>query len=76
MPEYLCLDGPLAGAVVMSDEDHGPGEVVSLEVTDVGPADDTVFDYRVQTPATDVAGELRFVGVRPRSVASDALPVC
>lgn len=76
MLEYLCLDGPLAGAVVESDEDHGAGEVIALEVTDVGSSDDSLFDYRVQTPATDVAGELRFVGVRPRSFAVEVLPAC
>lgn len=49
MAEYTILDGPLAGLVV--DLDARPGELVDVEVTDVGQAaeDHRPHPYRVES---------------------------
>lgn len=50
MCEYLCVNGPLAGASVRFASGHTAGDLVRLEVVDVGMLEDDValHDYRVE----------------------------
>lgn len=65
MPEYVLVDGPLAGHAVDSSCRHEPGETVVIEVVDVAQSPDEVprYDYRVDRAPTDARpGRLRHVG--------------
>ncbi len=85
MPQYLCVDGPLAGQLVDWREPVDEHEVVTMIVVDVvdvsGPDVDAdgAVDYRVAGPAVDgLPGRLRFAGrrgsrPRPRAFAPAAL---
>jgi hypothetical protein len=66
MPQYVCLDGPLAGHVFDWRDTPSTGETVTVAVVDVGQ-DDVVLgppeaDYLVERSAAPrEAGRLRFV---------------
>lgn len=65
MPEYVLVDGPLAGQAVDSSSPHEPGETVVIEVVDVAQSPDEVprYDYRVDRVPTDARpGRLTHVG--------------
>lgn len=51
MPEYLFIDGPLSGELLGSPEPHEPGEVIEVEVVDVGQLHSPTFAYTVETVA-------------------------
>jgi hypothetical protein len=66
MPQYVCLDGPLAGHVFDWRDTPSAGETVTVAVVDVGQ-DDVVqgppeADYLVERAAAPrEAGRLRFL---------------
>ncbi len=71
MPEYLFVDGPLAGQSLNSGDPLVAGEVMAVEVVDVGQdVDDLpVFDYVLDSPPDDdEPGLLRHATLGPRSV--------
>jgi hypothetical protein len=83
MPQYVCLDGPLAGHVFDWRDAPVAGETVTVGVVDVGQ-DDLVqgppeADYRVERPAGSwEAGRLRFLahrGAWDTPVLSDDVPL-
>ena len=62
MPEYVLVDGPLAGQVLGSSDHHLIGEALLIEVVDIAQAPEDVprYDYRVATePAGACPGSLR-----------------
>jgi len=63
MLEYTCTDGPLAGAVIYTRQCHTVGEVLGIEVVDIGQAPDVaeVHSYSVTVPADGRPGRLAFV---------------
>ncbi|GAA2724228.1 hypothetical protein [Cellulomonas aerilata] len=69
MPQYVCLDGPLAGHVFDWRDSPSAGETLTVGVVDVGQ-DDLLLgppeaDYLVERPAAPTeAGRLRFVSHR------------
>jgi hypothetical protein len=69
MPQYVCLDGPLAGHVFDWRDTPAAGETVTVGVVDVGQ-DDTALgppeaDYQVERSAGPrTAGRLRFLAHR------------
>lgn len=73
MPEYLFIDGPLAGQSLGSSDPHSAGDVLAVEVVDVAQVDDDVptFDYYVESgPGDHVPGRLRYASprlTRPRT---------
>jgi hypothetical protein len=65
VPEYVLVDGPLAGQCYGSSERHAPGETVVVEVVDVvqAPEDVPRYDYLVDSlPVGALPGRLRHVG--------------
>ena len=62
MPEYVLIDGPLAGQSLASSELHALGERLVVEVVDVVQAADDVprYDYLVDSaPIGGLPGRLR-----------------
>ena len=70
MPEYTCVDGPLAGQVLEWREPLADGQTTTLVLVDVGqddpgPEGEPQADYRVErAPDDPVPGRLRFVAAR------------
>jgi hypothetical protein len=69
MPQYVCLDGPLAGHVFDWRDTPVAGDTLTVGIVDVGQ-DDLLLgppeaDYRVEATALPpAAGRLRFVSHR------------
>jgi hypothetical protein len=69
MPQYVCLDGPLAGHVFDWRDTPATGDTLTVGVVDVGQ-DDVLLgppeaDYLVErSPAPPEAGRLRFLSHR------------
>ncbi|HQY34736.1 hypothetical protein [Actinotalea sp.] len=64
MPEYLFVNGPLAGQAITSNDPHTPGDLLAVEVVDVDqhPDDVPLYDYYVETlPDPQGPGRLRLV---------------
>ncbi|NTW41279.1 MAG: hypothetical protein HGA44_15635 [Cellulomonadaceae bacterium] len=62
VPDYVFVDGPLAGQTLLSDETHDEGELVAIEVMDVAQEPELIprYDYYVETLADlDAPGTLR-----------------
>ena len=51
MPEFLLIDGPLAGQVLAFDDAPALGELIEVEVVDVGQHDVLRHDYVVESGA-------------------------
>ena len=65
MPEYVLVDGPLAGHTFGSSDGHARGERIAIEVVDVaqGPGDAPRYDYLVESlPAGGRPGRLLHAG--------------
>jgi len=65
MPEYLFVNGPLAGQAITSSDAHVPGEILAVEVVDVAQDPDAIpwYDYLVEAlPDPDGPGRLRLAG--------------
>lgn len=65
MPEYVLVDGPLAGQSYGSSDRHKHGETVVIEVVDVAQSAEDVprYDYLVDALPVGVRpGRLRHVG--------------
>ncbi len=51
MPEFLLIDGPLAGQMLSFDDAPLRGELVEVEVVDVGQTDIPRHGYVVESSA-------------------------
>ncbi len=51
MPEFLLIDGPLAGEMLSFAEAPVRGELIEVEVVDVGQQDIPRHDYVVESAA-------------------------
>ncbi len=51
MPDYLLVDGPLAGQLLSCADAPATGELLAIEVTDVGQEDAPLHDYVVEAAA-------------------------
>ncbi len=51
MPEFLLIDGPLAGQVLSCVDAPGHGELVEVEVVDIDQEDIPRHDYVVESTA-------------------------
>lgn len=67
MPDYVFLDGPFAGQTLGSPDAHTEGELLVVELVDVGLDADVsqLHDYRVESCAdAETPGLLRHVILR------------
>jgi len=60
MPEFLLVDGPLAGQLLTCDDAPERGELLEVEVVDVGQHETPRHDYVVESaPRWRRPGRLR-----------------
>lgn len=62
MPEYVLIDGPLAGHSLGSSEVHAAGDTLAIEVVDIAQSPDEIprYDYFVESgPGETQPGRLR-----------------
>jgi hypothetical protein len=68
MPEYVFVDGPLAGQTLGSSEPHAAGDTLAVEVVDIAQCPDDIprFDYLVESEPDECRpGRLRHATPRP-----------
>lgn len=79
MPEFLFLDGPLAGQLLVSTDPHVEGELLEVEVVDAVQLEVPRHPYLVSAlPSHDRPGGLRHAGPsgqHDRADPDDGLPV-